>query len=195
MGEKSEQKREHILQCAKSVFSQKGFRSVTMKDIVEACEISRGGLYLYFGSTQEIFREICLKELEARGEDITEQLTKESTMAEILMLFLKEQKKVILRKKQDISIAAYEYFFASKPEKKSENLLRNQFETEAEVLDKILEEGTLRGEFYCEDTIATAYHIMYALEGMKICSKVMGITEGKVDRELLYILEGLMIEE
>ena len=30
-----------------------------MKDIVEACEISRGGLYLYFGSTAEIFLEVC----------------------------------------------------------------------------------------------------------------------------------------
>lgn len=195
MGEKSEQKRELILQCGREVFARKGFRSVTMKDIVEACEISRGGLYLYFGSTEEIFREIFLKELETQGEDVTEQLTKESTMSELLMLFLKEQKKIILRKKQDISIASYEYFFANKPEKKSENLLRNRFETEVTVLEKILEEGTLRGEFYCENSMATAQHIMYALEGMKICAKTMGITESKVDQELLYILEGLMIEE
>ena len=53
MGEKSEQKREHILQCAKQVFAKKGFRTVTMKDIVEVCEISRGGLYLYFGNTED----------------------------------------------------------------------------------------------------------------------------------------------
>ena len=52
MGEKSEQKREHILQCAKPVFARKGFRAVTMKDIVEACGISRGGLYLHFGGTE-----------------------------------------------------------------------------------------------------------------------------------------------
>lgn len=195
MGEKSEQKREHILQCAKQVFARKGFRTVTMKDIVEACEISRGGLYLYFGSTEEIFREILLSELETDGDDAEEQLSTDSTMADLLMLFLKEQKKIILRKKSDITIAAYEYYFANKPEKKSENLLWSQFETGVVVLGKILEEGTLRGEFYCEDSKKTATNIMYTLEGMKICAKTFGLTENKVDRELIYILEGLIIDD
>ena len=131
-----------------------------MKDIVEACEISRGGLYLYFGSTEEIFKEILLSELENEGEDITSYLTKDSTMADILMLFLKEQKKIILRKKQDISIATYEYLFAHKPEKKSDNVVRNQFETGIMVLTKILEEGMRREEFYCENAKAEATNIM-----------------------------------
>ena len=55
MGEKSVQKKKYILEKARTVFSEKGFKNVTMKDIVDACEISRGGLYLYFSSTEEIF--------------------------------------------------------------------------------------------------------------------------------------------
>ncbi len=195
MGEKSEQKREYILKQAKEVFAAKGFRDVTMKDIVEACEISRGGLYLYFGSTEEIFREILTSELENDGEDITNHLTKDSTMADILMLFLKEQKKIILRKKQDITIATYEYLFAHKPEKKSDNVVRSQFETGIMVLTKILEEGVRREEFYCENAKAEATNIMYVLEGMKICAKTFGLSESKVDQELLYIVSGLVMEE
>ena len=60
MGERSVQKKQLILEKAKEVFVEKGFRNVTMKDIVDACEISRGGLYLYFSSTEEIFREVLL---------------------------------------------------------------------------------------------------------------------------------------
>lgn len=52
MGEKSTQKRQFILETAKKIFMEKGYKSVTMKDVVEACGISRGGLYLYFGSTK-----------------------------------------------------------------------------------------------------------------------------------------------
>ena len=55
MGEKSLQKKKYILETARKVFMEKGYKNVTMKDIVEACDISRGGLYLYFGSTAEIF--------------------------------------------------------------------------------------------------------------------------------------------
>ena len=43
MSEKSVQKRNYIIEKAREVFSQKGYLTVTMKDIVEACEISRGG--------------------------------------------------------------------------------------------------------------------------------------------------------
>ena len=195
MGEKSEQKREYILKRAKEVFAKKGFRDVTMKDIVEACEISRGGLYLYFGSTEEIFKEILMSELESEEDNVTSYLTEDSTMADILMLFLKEQKKIILRKKQDITIATYEYLFAHKPEKKSQNVVYNQFEAGIMVLTKILEEGVRREEFYCENAEAEATNIMYVLEGMKICAKTFGVSERKVDRELLYIVSGLVMEE
>ena len=58
MGEKSIQKKRFILETARKVFVDKGFKKVTMKDIVEACEISRGGLYLYFESTGQIFLEV-----------------------------------------------------------------------------------------------------------------------------------------
>ena len=67
MGDKSEQKRKFILETARKVFIEKGFKNVTMKDIVEACDISRGGLYLYFNSTREIFLEVL--KLEASEAD------------------------------------------------------------------------------------------------------------------------------
>ena len=46
MGEKSVQKKKLILETARKVFVEKGYKKVTMKDVVEACNISRGGLYL-----------------------------------------------------------------------------------------------------------------------------------------------------
>ena len=58
MGEKSAKKKQYILDKARVVFSEKGFKNVTMKDIVDACDISRGGLYLYFSSTEDIFLEV-----------------------------------------------------------------------------------------------------------------------------------------
>lgn len=62
MGEKSNQKRQLILEAARKIFMEKGYKNVTMKDIVEACGISRGGLYLYFNSTRDIFAEVLRME-------------------------------------------------------------------------------------------------------------------------------------
>ena len=64
MGDKSAQKKKFIVETARQVFKKKGFKEVTMKDIVEACDISRGGLYLYFQNTKEIFEEVLKLEQE-----------------------------------------------------------------------------------------------------------------------------------
>ena len=63
MGEKSIQKKQYILKKAREVFVKRGYKDVTMKDIVEACEISRGGLYLYFESTRDIFLAVLKKDI------------------------------------------------------------------------------------------------------------------------------------
>ena len=90
MGSKSVQKKKFILETARKVFVEKGFKRVTMKDIVEACEISRGGLYLYFGSTSEIFLEVLKMESEETDDVFSDNITEDTTAAEILAIFLKE---------------------------------------------------------------------------------------------------------
>ena len=87
MGEKSVQKRKFILDTARKVFMEKGFKRVTMKDIVEACDISRGGLYLYFSSTEEIFLEVLRMESEETDDVFSDNIKEDATAADILMLF------------------------------------------------------------------------------------------------------------
>ena len=41
MGDKSTQKKQYIIEKAKEVFAKRGYKDVTMKDIVDACGISR----------------------------------------------------------------------------------------------------------------------------------------------------------
>ena len=42
---------------------------------------------------------------------------------------------------------------------------------------------------------STAQDIMFVLEGLRVCSQTMGLSESRVDRELLYIMEGLVYED
>lgn len=193
MGEKSVQKKQYILDTARKVFAEKGYKSVTMKDIVEACEISRGGLYLYFDSTEQILLETLQMEAQETDDVFSVQITQEDTVADILLLFLKEQKKELLQKKNSLTVAVYEYFFAHKSTDKN-NMLRKQFDSGVKVLEKLIEAGIASGEFYCEDPKGAASNIMYVLEGMKINAQTFGITEKMVDAQLLYIMQGLIIE-
>ncbi len=193
MGEKSLQKKKYILETARKVFVEKGYKRVTMKDIVEACEISRGGLYLYFESTEQILLEVLQMEANETDDVFTQDIIEEETAAEILTLFLKEQKKELLRKKDNLTVAVYEYFFDQKTTDKN-NMLKKQFDAGVRVLEKLIEEGIASGEFYCENPKGAASNIMYVLEGLKINAQTFGITEADVDRQLLYIMQGLIIE-
>ena len=193
MGEKSAQKKKYILDTARKVFVEKGFMSVTMKDIVEACEISRGGLYLYFESTDQILMEVLQMEADETDDVFTEQIAREDTAADILTLFLKEQKKELLQNKDNLTVAVYEYFFAHKPTDKN-NMLRRQFDAGVKVIEKLIETGIDSGEFYCENPKGAAANIMYVLEGLKINAQTFGITEKMVDEQLLYIMQGLITE-
>lgn len=194
MSEKSAQKRKYIVEKAREVFVEKGYKNVTMKDIVDACEISRGGLYLYFSGTDELFMEV-LKLDAGETDDVLEgKLSEDMAPSDVLALFLKEQKKELLRRKNNLTMAIYEYFFANKVPKK-ENLLKQQFDIGVKIVEGLIEAGVENGEFYCEDAKGAARNIMYVLEGLKIASQTRGITEEIVDREILYIMQGLIIEE
>lgn len=192
MGEKSVQKKKYILDTARKVFVEKGYKNVTMKDVVEACGISRGGLYLYFDSTEQILLEILQMEAEETDDIFSENITEGDTAADILTLFLKEQKKELLQK-NTLTVAVYEYFFENRQADKN-NMLRKQFDAGVRVLEKLIETGIASGEFYCENPKGAASNIMYVLEGMKINAQTFGISEKKVDEQLLYIMEGLIID-
>ncbi len=195
MGEKSVQKRKYILDKAREVFAQKGFKNVTMKDIVDACDISRGGLYLYFSSTDELFLAILSDDVsEDDDEAVGAALSGDASAGDMLALFLKEQKKAILRKKNNLTVATYEYFSVHKMSG-NENPLKNQFDTSVRIVEKLIENGMESGEFYCEDPLGCARNLMYVVEGLKVTSKTIGINEEVIDRELMYVLQGLVPDE
>lgn len=193
MGDKSVQKKRYIVETARKVFMEKGFKTVTMKDIVEACDISRGGLYLYFENTSQIFTEVLKLESEETDDVFSGKISQDATAVDILLLFLKEQKKEILRKKDTLTQAIYEFYFANNLPKK-DNVLKKQFDSAVKVIEKLIETGVENGEFVCEDCAGTARNIMYVLEGMKISAQTTGISSDAVDRELMFILRGIGAE-
>ena len=193
MGEKSVQKRNFILETARKVFVEKGFKKVTMKDIVEACEISRGGLYLYFDNTSQIFLEVLRRESQEVDDVFSDSITEDATAADILILFLQEQKKELLRKRDTLTQAIYEFYFQNQLSKK-DNILKRQFDYAVKIIEKLIETGVENGELYCDDCRGTARNIMFVLEGLKISAQTIGITGEAVDRDILFILKSLGLE-
>lgn len=58
MATKGEKTRESILDASYNLFAKKGFKQVTMKDVCEATNMSRGGLYSHFSGTDQLFEAL-----------------------------------------------------------------------------------------------------------------------------------------
>lgn len=190
MSDKAARKKQYILDTAKQVFASKGFKDVSMKDIVEACEISRGGLYLYFDSTESILTEIINEESSQNGFQFLEKEDENVSYGNCLALFLKEQKLEILNKKNNLTVAIYEYLFSN-----SEETAKASFEKKVDLLSKLIEKGTESGEFVCDDAVESAKHVLFTLEGLKVTANTYGLSEEDMDNELVLIMSSLLADE
>lgn len=189
MGKKSDLKQEYILEQAQRVFAQKGFKDVTMKDIVTACNISRGGIYLYFNNTSEIFEAVLKLRAKTEQNLCTGQAEGTLCAEEQMRQLLNAQKRELLNPADSLIIATYEYLFAhSKVLDKAE--MQNNFNHAGSQLRRIIQSGVDNGEF-STDPDAAAQNIVLLLEGLRISSTVLTLDEEFLEQQMEYILSQL----
>lgn len=189
MAEKGDKTRQSIIQIAEGLFSQKGFNAVTMKDVCEACDLSRGGLYRHFGSTKEIFIEVLEQDKNDAGQSIDQAIALKLSARKLLEGFFQLQKNDIAYNKNRIEVAVYEFSVAHPDQKE---YLADRFHSITEIFVKLIDYGQKRGEFQEGDPKALAEHIVIFLEGLKLSSKIIGITEDLLTEQFGVLSRQLM---
>lgn len=56
-----EHRREEIIEAAQRVFFEKGLQAATMDEIAEAAELSKGTIYLYYKSKEDLYLAVMLR--------------------------------------------------------------------------------------------------------------------------------------
>ncbi len=69
-----EHRREDIITAAQKIFFEKGLPSATMDEIAEAAELSKGTLYLYYKSKEDLYLTVAM-----RGTEIMYQMFVDAT--------------------------------------------------------------------------------------------------------------------
>jgi len=81
-----ENRRSVILKAARKLFFDRGFKSVTVDNIAAKAEVSKGSVYLYFKSKEEIYTQILINDNIAAFEDLKNKFSaKEAPAAELLL--------------------------------------------------------------------------------------------------------------
>ena len=67
-----EHRREEIIDAAQRIFFQKGLSAATMDEIAEAAELSKGTLYLYYNSKEDLYLSVMLRGMDILHGDVHE---------------------------------------------------------------------------------------------------------------------------
>ena len=80
-----EQRRNEIIDAAEKVFFFKGIENATMDEVAETAELSKGTLYLYFKSKEDIHFAICRRGLEILMDKLGEVVEEDKSVLENLI--------------------------------------------------------------------------------------------------------------
>ena len=82
-----ENRKNAILRAARKLFFERGFKSVTVDLIAAKAEVSKGSIYLYFDSKEEIYTQILISANIERHKDIENFSKQTGTASELLLMF------------------------------------------------------------------------------------------------------------
>ncbi len=78
-----------ILRAAKKLFFKKGLQSITVENIAKEAELSKGAVYLYFNSKEEIYAQILLNDIDKFNKSLSDIFRNDENAAEMLIRFVK----------------------------------------------------------------------------------------------------------
>lgn len=183
MASKADEKRELILNSAKKVFIRKGFNRVTMKDIIEESNISRGGVYLYFSAVDEIFVQVVKKHNLAKIEGIKTSIEKSDDFNVLVDDFFDGQKENLLNMDKSLFIAMMEFCFSHKNESDKDFYTEQFFNTKDMILE-LLKFGQKKNLIISKNIDCLADSIMFLIEGLRSLAVSSAISEELADRQL-----------
>ena len=80
-----EQRREEILDAAQRVFFEKGLTTATMDEIAETAELSKGTLYLYYKSKEDLYLAVMMRGMEILLEMLAEVVRSDDSVPNMLI--------------------------------------------------------------------------------------------------------------
>lgn len=190
MGSKKERTREHILEVSYRLFAKNGFNKVTMKDICEASNLSRGGLYSHFSSTRELFEAILEKINQKDEMNFQEEMERGVSATEILQNALILMEDEMNHPEDSLSLAMYEYAGSVETD------LMDHFNKIGE--DKwtaLIEYGIAQGEFCNVNVSEIVNIILYAYQGVRMWSRIVTMTSETFESITSHIKKQLLKEE
>ncbi|HEU5140335.1 MAG TPA: TetR family transcriptional regulator [Bacillales bacterium] len=180
-----EKRKSEILEAALTVFSRKGFEPTTMRDIVEESGMSRGGVYQYFSSPEEMLEAIHERNIHRTADFVRELLSQNETVWGALEDYLAE-----ISGESRYAMVIYEYSMTSWRNERHRRFMNNVVRGSFQAFEALLQQGVDNGEFRPTQSLdAIVSFLINVGDGLSFQASILGNEAAHVQEQV----EGLKI--
>lgn len=157
--------RDKIVEVARKIFSQFGFRKTTVDEIAQAARKGKSSIYYYFSSKEDIFKAVVEHEAKILKKELVEGISMQANAQGKLKIY------IIIRMQKFNELA--NFYEAIKSDYLSHldfiSKIREKYDKdEINMVQAILFEGVVNKEFKLDDTELAAIAIVTAMKGLEI---------------------------
>jgi AcrR family transcriptional regulator len=185
----SAERRAQIIQAALACFARQGYNNTTMDDIAKESGLSKGSLYWYFKSKEELFEATIMSFFNAFGQEAFAALD-QGENASAKLRALGQQMTHFVTAAEGLFNLFLEFWASSARRQEAGQLwggLLKEFEI---AIVRIIEEGVRQGEFKPVDAEQLVWAMMAAYDGL--AAYVMLVPNLDIDRISQTFVETLL---
>ncbi len=191
-----ENRKNAILKAARKLFFERGFKSVTVDLIAAKAEVSKGSIYLYFDSKEEIYTQILISANIERHKEIENFAKQEGNASDLLLTFARNYIDFFFENKELFRILMTFMLHADNmnlTEDQNTQLIHTTNEN-IRVISEILQKGVESGEFVADFDIRQAQNAIWGLlNGIMSLYIYTGAPDKRSERILTTVNESLNV--
>jgi AcrR family transcriptional regulator len=161
----SKERRAQIIEAALNRFMRQGYNNTTMDDIVAESGLSKGTLYWYFDSKDDLFNAAMMSVLEDIGQEALENVSGCSTAADKLRATARAAVGVT-RQAKGLFNLFLEFWASSSRREEASQLWLDLLEEYKDFTAAIIEEGIEDGEFAPVEADHLVWAVLAAYDGL-----------------------------
>lgn len=171
MSSKGERTRQKICQTAVQLFSEKGYKDVSMQDICNVTGLSKGGLYRHFSNKGELLLELIKKEKRVL-QDIENGVSAAEALENLLFVYREDMRNY----KDSLAYALFEYITTD-----GQGMLDSKNTADKEYWHRLVAYGVQTGEFNDIEPDVVMDVFLYAYRGIMMWGRALPFEEETLD--------------
>lgn len=185
----SEERRAQIIEAALTGFTRQGYVNTTMDDIAVESGLSKGALYWYFDSKDDLFQAAANSVMERAAAESLAVIAECETASERLRVGARCLVDVC-REIEGYFALVVEFWTQSEDREEATAFWTEMIDQYRQAIAAIFEEGIETGEFKPVDTEALSWMVMAAYDGLAAYHMMMPDID--IDRISAGFIEALM---